>query len=284
MGDKSSIQWTDATWNPVTGCSKVSQGCKNCYAERIWPRVYGKFRPFSDVKLHGDRLDLPHTWRKPRRVFVNSMSDLFHESLSDNDITKVWSVMVVADRHTYQVLTKRPERMRDYVAGWINHMRAESKRPIENVWLGVSVEDQKTAEERIPILLQTPAALRWISYEPALGPLDLRRASPLTKFLTGAFGGIDWVICGGESGPKARPFDPDWARYIRDQCKEASVPFFMKQFGSYPVLDPRYIMPGGTRRLRDGHGGDPEEWPEDLRIREYPKVKEDIQPCPKKKE
>lgn len=271
MSETTGIQWTEATWNPVTGCSKVSAGCKNCYAERIWPRVYGKFRPFSDVKLHRDRLDLPHQWKKPRRIFVNSMSDLFHESLSHNDITEVWSVMVVVDRHIYQVLTKRPARMREYVIGWIEHMRSGSKRPVDNVWLGVSAEDQRSLDERLSILRETPAAVRWLSLEPLLGPVTFRPicdslGDKLHAMENGyaakpmELQGISWVVVGGESGPKARPFNPDWARYIRDQCREAGVPFFMKQFGSNPVAG----------KLKDGHGGNMDEWPEDLRVRDYP--------------
>ena len=196
MGD-TTIQWTDKTWNPVSGCTKVSAGCANCYAERLFPRAYGKDRKFTDVQFHPERLEQPLRWRKPRRVFVNSMSDLFHESLSTRDVDLVFSVMGLAHRHTFQVLTKRPDLMRNYLTHPDTRRRlldfavelASSIRGVElkirfeddglegvqfpNVWLGVSVEDQATANERIPLLLNTPAAVRWVSAEPLLGPVDL---------------------------------------------------------------------------------------------------------------
>ena len=286
MGDKTGIEWTESTWNPVTGCTKVSQGCKHCYAERVFPRAYsaatvmdeGGERPrrFTDVLMHFDRLDQPLRWQRPRLIFVNSMSDLFHEQLPSRLIDRVFDVMSATPQHRYQVLTKRAERMADYLHG---------RLPLPNVWLGVSVEDQAAADERIPLLLETPAALRFLSCEPLLGPLNLynveRReltgygASQLyVNALTGAHGGIvlprgsgpisdrgpapypvtnrtiayevssaptlppllpglDWVIVGGESGPKARPMRPDWARGLRDQCAAAGVPFFFKQWGEW---------------------------------------------------
>ena len=249
---KTSIEWTDRVWNPVTGCSKVSQGCKNCYAETIADRFWGD-RKFTDVRCHEDRLEQPLHWRKPSRVFVNSMSDLFHEDVPMSFLNRVFKVMTDCPQHTFQVLTKRPIRMLAYMS------QRDTIPP--NVWLGVSVEDQATADERIPLLLQTPAAVRWISYEPSLGPLDFSQVIMGdgdhldTLYNDGEDAGIDWVVCGGESGPHARPMHPDWARSVRDQCIAAGVPFFMKQMG-------------GSR----DKGGDMSEWPEDLRVREYPKA------------
>lgn len=178
MGGATKIQWTDETWNPVTGCTKVSQGCKHCYAERVFPRAYAKTgRCFTDVRTHPERLDQPLRWKKPRRVFVNSMSDLFHEDVPDEFIDKVWEIMANAPDHTFQILTKRPARMLAWTGGvdagkwpmWLLPW------PLPNVWLGVSVEDQATADERIPPLLRTAAAVRFISLEPCLGPVDLSK-------------------------------------------------------------------------------------------------------------
>lgn len=269
MGDKSGIEWTDATWNPVTGCTKVSQGCKHCYAERIWKRPYPN-RAFTDVQCHPDRLGQPMRWSKPRRIFVNSMSDLFHEAVPFEFIAAIFAIMGVTTRHTYQILTKRPERMLEffrwcadesedwmkpptgdgwqdqpdamfikhspYLSGtgpynnllpWKGYDNCGPVYPYENVWLGVSVENQETADERIPLLLQTPGAVRWISAEPLLGPVELR------DWLYGPAPAIDWVVAGGESGPKARPSHPDWFRGIRDQCLQPGVPFHFKQWGQW---------------------------------------------------
>lgn len=235
MSDKSSIEWCDSTWNVVTGCTKVSQGCKNCYAETIANRFWGE-RKFTDVQCHEDRLDIPPRWKKPRRVFVNSMSDLFHPVVTNYFIREVWKRMAKTSHHTYQILTKRPERMLEFtqwMAGRDHISIAEWPR---NVWLGVSCEDQATADERIPILLQTPAAVRFVSLEPLLGPIDLDKKELLCYrwrrgYTIGTY--LDWVIVGGESGPHARPMHPDWARSIRDQCQRAGVPFFMKQWGEW---------------------------------------------------
>jgi len=267
MGDNSAIEWTDATWNPVTGCTKVSQGCKNCYALRDWPRLSANpkltayhGRQFTDVRCHPERLDQPLRWRRPRRIFVNSMSDLFYPGLPDEFIDQVFAVMALAPRHTFQVLTKRPARMWEYLVrahgngtprregivkgrAWsmLGKMEKYAHRdvngrpwPLPNVWLGVSVEDQATADERIPILLDTPAAVRWVSAEPLLGPVNL--GEPLSGPVNGwhtALDHLDWVVAGGESGPKARPSHPDWFRSLRDQCKAAEVPFLFKQWGEY---------------------------------------------------
>ncbi|MGA9722682.1 MAG: phage Gp37/Gp68 family protein [Candidatus Binatus sp.] len=316
MSDRTGIQWTDATWNPVSGCSKVSTGCKNCYAERDWARLsknpkspyFG--RGFTDVKLHPERLDQPLRWRAPRRIFVNSMSDLFHEDVPDEFIDQVFAVMAMASArgHTFQVLTKRPERMRDYFLGaetgnnykafdintramaigaclgdylflhgprefgeklvnlshgypadadnWGAGQDDQMLLPLQNVWLGVSVENQVTADERIATLINTPAAIHFLSVEPLLEPIDLGpihvKGEPQ----------IQWVIVGGESGPDARPCHTDWIRKIIKQCKRSRVPVFVKQLGS--DLSRLYSM-------KDLHGGNPAEWSEDLRIREFPR-------------
>lgn len=289
MGD-TTIEWTDKTWNPVTGCTKVSQGCKNCYAEsianRMWelqykPNADGTPRKFTDVRCHEDRLNQPFSWRKPQMVFVNSMSDLFHEDVPDEFIDQVFGVMALTPRHTYQVLTKRPERMTAYFADMpyrfqLVEMEADmflqreagvgtflntKDWPLPNVWLGTSVEDQANADKRIPYLLDTPAHVRFLSVEPMLGPVDLspdRSPYPSGHWLR--FGEhspygvrpIHWVIVGGESGRGARRFDPDWARSIRDQCAAAGVAFFMKQLGGFRP---------GTKL---------ESLPEDLRVRQFP--------------
>lgn len=271
MSDKTHIEWTDATWNVVTGCAKVSQGCKNCYALRDWPRLAANpktvyfGREFTDVRCHSERLEIPMRWTKPRRIFVNSMSDLFHPDVPDFFIDQVFAVMARARHHTFQVLTKRPDRMREYLN---TRDRTESilfascsvpccamewirEWPLPNVWLGVSVEDQDAADERIPLLLQTPAAVRWISAEPLLGPINLSRyLSPRQTVNPDGYGGdvgvgwttdfttLDWVIAGGESGPKARPMHPVWARSLRDQCAAAGVPFHFKQWGEWAPSAP----------------------------------------------
>ena len=310
MGDQSGIEWTDATWNPVSGCVKVSRGCKHCYAEREWPRLAGRGQPyegraFTNIALHPERLDQPLRWRKPRRVFVNSLSDLFHEEVPDSFIDQVFAVMALASAHTFQVLTKRPERMRAYLhaqdraegigheamlfyethggrgdcslpAGLIHgpgkvmgHPTIPNRPqawPLPNVWLGVSVEDQETADQRIPLLLDTPATMRFVSAEPLLGPLDLTpylqaldaeaaglADDPLAATLlaegmqegnASGPGLLHWVIAGGESGPNARPMHPDWVRSLRDQCREADVAFFFKQWGEWHPMEGPVPMPG----------------------------------------
>lgn len=292
MADKSKIAWTEATWNPVTGCAAV-------------------------VACHPDRLVQPFRWwKRPRRIFVNSQSDLFHPDVPDTFIAQVFAVMAIARGHTFQILTKQPERLlaflsrrgyRDPLTGdveddegwgpgsyaaWMVRHALESLPdereefyeltlpesawdlpgdpasfhfPLDNVWIGVSVEDQKTADERIPILLQVPAAIRWVSVEPMIGPVDFE-AVPVGMFGPlrphGGAGSetpkLDWVVCAGESGTHARPMDHDWARSLRNQCREAGVPFFMKQLS-------RASGPG-FRKF--------ESFPEDLQIREYPTNKE----------
>lgn len=213
------IEWTDETWNPITGCAKVSAGCKNCYAEGIAKRFWGD-RDFGDVRMHEDRLDRPARWRRPRMVFVNSMSDLFHKSVSDQQIASVFAVMAANRRHTFQVLTKRAGRMSDWVREYFeNHSDANMPR---NIWLGVSVEDQDQYA-RVRALIRTPASVRFLSYEPALGSLTVG-----FKHLMG-HNAIGWVIAGCESGPGRRPAENNWFRALRDQCVAAGVPFFLKQ-------------------------------------------------------
>jgi protein gp37 len=332
MGDNSAIEWTDATWNPVTGCSKVSPGCANCYAERLAPRVFAgqivvvqegvgecSYRPrvFTDVRCHEPRLEQPLHWRKPRRIFVNSMSDLFHEDVPDAFIDKVFAVMALAPQHTFQILTKRAERMRGYFVDQkppiaaIAYQMGEAAYPfgsaegglmqwggivaekwtngtywpLPNVWLGVSVENQHFANERIPLLLQTPAAVRFISAEPLLGPVDismwLYRGVIEAKPGDADYDALQWVIVGGESGSGARPFDLAWARSIVQQCQAAGVPVFVKQLGAKPTTPDLTHCRGGAAllpdrsgyalTLRNRKGGDPSEWPEDLRVREFPR-------------
>jgi protein gp37 len=337
MADRTTIEWTDATWNPIRGCTRVSEGCRNCYAEVMagrfsdpgqWghglaqrvalPDGSTDYRWTGKVELVDTALDLPLRWRKPRRIFVNSTSDLFHEKVPDEWIDRVFAVMALAPQHTFQVLTKRPERMREYLtrpvqgpwAGRMHHVddagrvtdatdawrRVQAKVgdllpiippqqlnlasemqeahgdgfmprwPLPNLWLGTSIEDQATADERIPHLLATPAAVRFISAEPLLGPVDLtrivikpsdapERGKPPVSInaLKGWYGGADhdparthWTICGGESGPGARPMHPDWARSLRDQCAMEGVPFFFKQWGAW--------FPGEVDDKSDGRG------------------------------
>lgn len=354
------------SWNPVRGCTRVSEGCTNCYAERMaaryskrgmWGCGFAEMTPGGPrwtgrVELIEHKIDEPLHWRKPRTVFVNSTSDLFHEKLPDEAIDRVFAVMALCPGHTFIVLTKRPERMREYFAGIDdndggrmegmrdaliegNAQKSHADRtgedpsmwlavhtPLSNVWLGTSVEDQATAEARIPALLETPAAVRFVSYEPALGPVDLspwvwdRRAEvrhlvhgPAMLNSDQADAAVsyplDWIICGGESGPGARGFDLGWARSVVRQCKAAEVPCFVKQIGAHPYetmgstfggYDPDDLSsvmtkareqpspPGWTRvhvdgesklyrywnNLRDRKGGNWDEWPDDLRIREWP--------------
>lgn len=249
MSDRSAIEWTDATWNPVTGCTKVSPGCDHCYAETFaerWRNTPGHyFENGFDVQLRPDKLTLPLRWRKPRKVFVNSMSDLFHADVPDDYIAQVFAVMAAASEHTFQVLTKRHGRMRsllnrssfrDSVTTYIDtrdYVWKQRTWPLPNVWLGVSVEDQERANLRIPALLRTPAIVRFLSCEPLLGPVDLDAIDwdGVTSLASLDNNAIGWVIVGGESGIGARPMDVSWARSLRDQCSHAGVPFLFKQWG-----------------------------------------------------
>ena len=211
---RSSIEWTDITWNPVTGCTKISPGCAHCYAATIAERFRGvpghPYEQGFDLQLRPERLEQPLRWRKPRTIFVNSMSDLFHPEVPERYIADVFEVMAAASRHRFQVLTKRAERLAQL---------ASSLPWPDRIWMGVSVEYQRWTT-RIDHLRGTPAAIKFLSCEPLLGPLNLD------------LNGIDWVIVGGESGARARPMKADWARSIRDQCKDTGTPFFFKQWGS----------------------------------------------------
>lgn len=344
MADKTGIQWTDATWNPLAGCSIVSPGCTHCYAMAQAARIVrcsaglGRETHYADtvttvkgkpvwtgeVRLAPDHvLTQPLRWRRPRRIFVNSMSDLFHEAVPDEWIDRVFAVMALAPQHTFQVLTKRTERMRDYVLSDEVRFRVRSEYraidasgpaltrqvtnlpvlPLRNLWIGVTAEDQIRADERIPILLDTPAAKRFVSVEPMLGEVNLESWLNPNETCTGCDDGfgfgnqckrddiprhaqcpwkravqiphehgpydadgapssitnevvtLDWVICGGESGPDARPMHPGWARSLRDQCASAGVPFFFKQWGEWgagdiqaPIADYIFAMDDGTFR------------------------------------
>lgn len=214
MATNSHIEWTQMTWNPVTGCTKISQGCKHCYAERMAKRLQAmgndRYRNGFRLTLHEDLIHLPHCWKQPRLVFVNSMSDLFHKEIPLDFIQRVFAVMEACPMHTFQVLTKRSDRLRT-----IAHRLPWS----ENVWMGVSVEDKRVLH-RIADLRMTPAQVRFLSLEPLIGPLD---NLPLD--------GIHWAIVGGESGPGARPMRPEWVESIRQQCDHADVHFFFKQWG-----------------------------------------------------
>ncbi|PJZ51596.1 DUF5131 family protein [Leptospira adleri] len=277
----SKIEWTDHTWNPVTGCTKVSAGCKNCYAETLSKRKFGEWaiRDFSKVEFKYKKLKDPFSIRKPSKIFVNSMSDLFHKDVPDSFIDRVFGVIALNPQHTFQILTKRSERMLDYMkrefraseigeaAHTFVEMNFQNKNvkmppewmkdnwngsvewPLPNVWLGVSAENQKTANDRIPKLLETPAFIRFISKEPLLEYVNLEEVEledgTLINSLTGdiyiGYEGeysrtgnkLDWVVVGGESGPHARPVHPDWICNLRDQCIDADVPFFFKQWGEW---------------------------------------------------
>ena len=214
MATESKIEWTEMTWNPVTGCTKISQGCKHCYAERMANRLQKmgvqRYQHGFDVSMHHDVLEVPLKWKQPRIVFVNSMSDLFHEQVPFEFINSVFEIMKRCAHHTFQILTKRSERLRT--------MACDLHWPA-NVWMGVSVEDSKVIS-RIHDLIEVPSKVRFLSCEPLIGPLD---HLPLS--------GIHWVIVGGESGPKARPMKKEWVESIYTQCREHHVPFFFKQWG-----------------------------------------------------
>jgi protein gp37 len=269
MSTTTSIEWTDRTWNPVTGCTKVSAGCDHCYAETLHERFNGK-GSFATVTVHPDRITAPLSWRKPARVFVNSMSDLFHADITDDVIASIWATMSLAQEHTFQVLTKRHARMRSLLNSdrfWARvdaALRARGGaypldllgKALPNVWLGVSVEDQSWASIRIPALLETPAAVRWISAEPLLGPLWLEEPylnpgleCPCETGARFCNSTLDWVVVGGESGPGARPMDPAWARQIRDDCTANSVPFLFKQWGAHDATGKRVGKKAAGREL-----------------------------------
>jgi protein gp37 len=297
MSDRSAIEWTDSTWNPIrarnltTGkigshCEHATTGCEHCYAEGINKRL-GTGLPFkpghrADIEIFLDEKMLlaPLCWKRPRRIFVGSMTDLFADFVTDEMLDRIFAVMALAPQHTFQLLTKRPERMRKYLTPTTEipvlgrlplervHFEAQSDEepwpslkkygnlyslycsvpwPLPNVWCGVSVERQEEADERIPLLLQTPAAVRFISAEPLLAPIDLTEITHAPGHALHALWGLkaetdgtahygpklDWIICGGESGPHARPMHPDWARSLRDQCQAADAAYFFKQWGQF---------------------------------------------------
>ena len=345
MGSKSKIEWTDATWEPITGCTIKSAGCTNCYAMRLAggrlrnnPSYEGLTKPSKkgpvwtgEVRFNARHLTQPLHWKKPRRIFVCSRGDLFHEDVPDEWLDKVFAVMALAPQHTFQVLTKRPERMPRYLedigercfrgdhwatawsryngvrgalydiarsAGKLELLGHLKKLPLPNVWLGTSVEDQARADERIPHLLNTPAAVRWVSYEPALGPVDFSRLGLwLCKHWKSedalssapwcpddpskwwwepqALRGpgqvmLDQIIIGGESGPNARTFDLQIAYDTIAQCRAADVAVYNKQLGSRWAKARNTGRDRRMQRMYDHKGGNMEEWPEDLRVREYP--------------
>lgn len=240
---KTRIEWTDRAWNPTTGCTKVSAGCKHCYAEVMAQRLKAMGSPHYkngfEVEVHPDALGLPLHWKKPQRIFVNSMSDLFHKDIALEFICKVFAVMGQAKQHIFQILTKRHERLAEIsprLTWW------------SNIHMLVSVEDQENADKRIPHLLQCGAAVRGVSLEPLLGPVQLAHYMPAPVGHIERYRMPNWVIVGGESGPGARPFDPDWARDVLKQCRAAGVPFFMKQINKRIPI------------------------PDDLMVREFPKA------------
>lgn len=314
MSGTSKIEWTDATWNPIVGCSIVSPGCTNCYAMKLagrrlknTPKYKGltkdsKAGPVwtGDVRLWEKALLDPLHWKKGRKIFVNSEGDLFHESIPDEWIDRVFAVMALCPQHTFQVLTKRADRMRAYLTRlWAgDNANEETPRwyaqfscwmalpdfdksklgcmppiwPLPNVWLGVSTERQQEADERIPLLLKTPAAVRFISAEPLIGPINLNHVNvggeiPLLRSCVSGDGRrLNWVIVGGESGSKARPFNIEWADDLVAQCSAADVPCFVKQLGSMPMSD------GYPLELSDRKGGDETEWPARLNVRQFPQA------------
>lgn len=277
MADATNIEWTDSTWNPTTGCDKVSPGCDNCYAMTLAPRLKAMgsahYQTDGDPRtsgpgfgfaMHRDALTIPLKWRRSRRIFVNSMSDLFHSDITTEFLADVFAVMAAAPQHTFQVLTKRPGRMRSILssAAWPEALvksehwptDVDPELPLPNVWLGTSVEDQKRAELRIPALQQTPAAVHFLSCEPLLGPVDIINGIG-DSWMTN----IEWVIVGGESGRGARPMRASWARSLRDQCEAAGVAFLFKQWGSHDEHGtPMHKKIAG--RLLDGRTWD--EFPE----------------------
>lgn len=307
----SHIEWTDATWNPTTGCDRISPGCDNCYALTMAKRLKGmgqaKYQTDGDPRtsgpgfglaVHQDALRLPLAWRKPKRIFVNSMSDLFHDAVPAKFIAEVFAVMAATD-HSYQILTKRHGRMRTLLKS--DDFKVEVNRqyvclpsdvptlrgyqwPLPNVWLGVSAEDQYWADVRIHALLGTPAAVRFVSAEPLVGPIDLRNLDAGrgryidslhgdVKTASGEIyaacpGALDWVIVGGESGARARSMDEGWARSLVGQCRDAGTRVFVKQLGSGWARDT--FVGGIAVAKNDPKGGDPDWWPTDLRVREYP--------------
>lgn len=341
MGTRTGIAWTDATWNPIRGCSRVSAGCENCYAETFAARFAGEGQPYNGllrldangkpkaqwngvIKVVDKHLEDPLRWQSSKRIFVNSMSDLFHENVPFETVARIFGIMALAPRHTFQVLTKRVERVVEF-SGWLRRRCASSGvsvtddltkfaaatretlgvRPtaqaLSHVFVGVSVEDQATADKRIPTLMHWDllGSQRFVSYEPALGPVTFRDEWLLGYFdycpedgeVDGCAGcpgynqrgydgdcqairgpAIDWVIVGGESGAGARPFDLAWARSTVSQCRDSGVPCFVKQLGSrHRGTVHLSRSDGSTITIADPKAADPNEWPEDLRVQEFPR-------------
>ena len=320
MATDTSIEWTDKTWSPVTGCDRISPGCTNCYALTMAKRLKGmgsaKYQtdgnpktsgPGFGIATHAEAVMEPLRWKKPRRVFVNSMSDLFHAGIQTADLHLIFGVMAATPQHTYQILTKRHGRMRSLLndpqfAHMVFHRAKMYGRPdtspqtwpLPNVHLGVSVENQKWADIRIPALIDTPAAVRFLSCEPLLGPVTLFPGDHSTherdfngtddytcldcstdeqhvpwRVIDRGNLGIDWVIIGGESGPGARPFDPQWATDLIDDARLAGASPFVKQLGSVWARD-TYVNGKSVAAHGDTKGGNPDYWPAHLRVREYP--------------
>lgn len=306
MSANTSIQWTDRTWNPIRGCSVVSPGCVNCYAMKFAHRFSGDGKPYAGltkqtkagpqwtgvVRVVAEALTEPVRWRKPQRIFVNSMSDLFHDGLSDTQIDLVFAVMAFARQHTFQVLTKRASRMEEYLRRrsrsaqpWKDAARSLGLAlefeghslvpfPLPNVWLGVSAENQDTADLRLPYLMHTPAAIRFVSYEPALEAVDFRPWLTVTRERPYM---LDWIICGGESGPRARQCETGWICSAIEQTKAAGVACFVKQLGSNP-LDSKAPVRNFADALAavgafmsDSKGGNPADWAPHMRVREFPR-------------
>jgi protein gp37 len=312
------IAWTEESWNPIRGCSRISEGCRHCYAERVAGRFSGPGEPYEGLAertkngprwtgkvevVEAHMLD-PLRWRRPRRVFVNSMSDLFHESLDGPTIAAVFAVMSLAPEHTFQVLTKRAERLAHVLddGAFVNEVDDMRERlrpgsggarswPLQNVWVGVSCEDQATYDRRVPALLKAPAAVRWISAEPLLGPIDLRfrgQTPACDRCSVGVMDAenphvpgacwcachgprLDWIVVGGESGPGARPMHEAWARTIVSGAQAAGVAVFVKQMGAKVLgRNCEHGRRGEACSYQHKKGGDPAEWPPELRVREYP--------------
>jgi len=301
VGDKTKIAWTDATWNTVVGCSKASPGCANCYAEKLLSTRMKHLPVYGDVTSGGKwtgqtgllphRLDQPLRWKRPRKIFVNDLGDTFHPTVPFEFIAAIFGVAVACPQHTFQILTKRPGRMLEFFE-WLSK-RGPTATPLLNVWLGVTAEDQQRANERLPLLLKCPAAVRFVSAEPLLEAVDFRRwlDDPCDCGVPAMEGagqhssacqtfkvpwGLDWVIVGGESGPNARPCNVEWIRSIRDQCSTSWTAYFVKQLGANAIIDEQITVDewryGAPYVTSDRHGADPDEWPEDLRVREWPQL------------
>lgn len=283
MSKTTGIKWTESTWNPVTGCSKVSAGCKNCYALRDWAKLsekpgsvyYG--REFTDVQVHPERLDQVIRWSNPRKIFVNSMSDLFHEDLSFEEIDAIFASMLIANWHTYQVLTKRPERMIEYLTTRLSSLQSKQNfeqyftaeqmklnqkvykfvpkvEKLSHIWLGVSIENSKSAQERLPLLktLKDYCEIAWVSAEPLLEPYDIE---PFAEH-------IDWFVLGGESGPNARIMQASWVDHFIHQCRQNNIPFLFKQWGEWAPINDIMTLVGVNNAGDERNGIKYEEYPE----------------------